>query len=307
MREDSSVAVSIGIPFYNAESTLLDAVRSVFAQTHKDWELILIDDGSTDRSLQIARSIDDPRVRVYSDGQNRRLASRLNEMARLSRFDYMARMDADDLMSPVRIERQMHVLNGGEHIDLVSTGICSLSDDYRPVGLRCVPLGHSIRPRALLAGNSGIVHASLLGRKKWFERNPYNESLVKSEDADLWVRAYSRNDLRVEFLPEPLYYYREDGNVTAKKLLSSYKIARQTICTEATQRFGVIERGRALVASGAKSLIVRALDSVGRMDVIRARRNSNVLADGERKRLAMEVAAIRSVYLPVRNEGGALE
>ena len=59
--------VSIGLPFFNAERFLIDAVKSVFAQTHQDWELILMDDGSTDRSLEIAKSIRDPRVRVYSD------------------------------------------------------------------------------------------------------------------------------------------------------------------------------------------------------------------------------------------------
>src|SRR5690554_4188978 len=92
-------SVSIGIPFFNAEAYLLDAIKSVFAQTHQNWELILLDDGSTDRSLEIARSIDDPRVRVYSDGQNKHLAARLNEIARLARYEYLARMDADDLMA----------------------------------------------------------------------------------------------------------------------------------------------------------------------------------------------------------------
>ena len=67
--------VSIAIPFYNAEKYLRDSIRSVFAQTHQDWELILMDDGSTDGSLAIAKSIKDPRVSVYSDGQNKKLAA----------------------------------------------------------------------------------------------------------------------------------------------------------------------------------------------------------------------------------------
>ena len=99
-------SLTIGIPFFNAEATLLDAVRSVFAQTHQDWELLLVDDGSTDRSLELARSIDDPRVRVYSDGRNKRLAARLNEISRLARFDHVARMDADDVCLPERLARR---------------------------------------------------------------------------------------------------------------------------------------------------------------------------------------------------------
>ncbi len=73
--------VSIGIPFYNNEQTLVDTIRSVFAQTYQGWELILVDDGSSDRSLEIARSVDDERVRVITDGQNKKLPARLNQIA----------------------------------------------------------------------------------------------------------------------------------------------------------------------------------------------------------------------------------
>src|SRR5213082_2006357 len=75
------VSVTIGIPFLNARRYLEDAVRSVFAQTHGDWELLLIDDGSTDGSVAVVRHLDDPRVRVLSDGSNRGLSARLNQIA----------------------------------------------------------------------------------------------------------------------------------------------------------------------------------------------------------------------------------
>ena len=78
-----SVSVTIGIPFYNARRTLADSVRSVFAQTHADWELLLVDDGSTDGSLDIARSITEARVRSVSDGVHRGLVYRLNQIATL--------------------------------------------------------------------------------------------------------------------------------------------------------------------------------------------------------------------------------
>ena len=112
--------VTIGIPIYNAESTLIDAVRSVFAQTHKNWELILVDDGSTDRSLEIAKSIDDPRVTVYSDGENRKLAGRLNQLVSMAKHDFIARMDADDMMAPNRIETLLKILVNNDKYDLAS-------------------------------------------------------------------------------------------------------------------------------------------------------------------------------------------
>ena len=202
---DTLSPVTVGIPFFNAEATLLDAVRSVFAQTHRHWELILLDDGSTDRSLDIARSIDDPRVRVYSDGRNKRLGARLNEIARLARFSVVARMDADDLMSRDRIARQLRVLASEAELDLVSAGVVSMSDAYEPLGMRCVAQDHRISTKAVLAGGSGIVHAAVLGRRDWFLRNSYDESVKVNEDGNLWIRAYAKRDLKIKVLPEPLY------------------------------------------------------------------------------------------------------
>ncbi|MEN6301484.1 MAG: glycosyltransferase family A protein, partial [Armatimonadia bacterium] len=113
--------VSVGIPFYNSEATLLNSVRSVFAQTFQDWELVLMDDGSTDGSLEVARSIDDPRVRVISDGKNLRLPGRLNALHRVTKGRYIARMDSDDLMHPRRLEEQVALLDERPDVDVVGT------------------------------------------------------------------------------------------------------------------------------------------------------------------------------------------
>src|SRR4030066_138114 len=99
----SGPLVTVGIPFFNNQDTLPDAIRSIFAQSFQDWELLLLDDGSTDGSLQIAQSIDDPRVRVISDGCNRKLPARLNQIIDLARGQYIARMDADDLCGITRL------------------------------------------------------------------------------------------------------------------------------------------------------------------------------------------------------------
>lgn len=290
-------AVTIGIPFYNAETTLLDAVRSVFAQTHQDWELILLDDGSTDRSLELARSVRDPRVKVYSDGQNRRLAARLNEMTRLAGHEFLARMDADDLMSPLRLERQLDVLVSRPDIDLVTTGLCSLSNHYEPLGTRCVSSSHFITPDGLLGSKSGIVHAAVTGRRGWFLRNPYNENLSRGEDTNLWVRAFSLEDLKVYFLREPYYYYREDGSVSKDIILAAYRDTRYTILNDAKHHFSIGSRLRALTASAVKSLSVRLLDRMGRLDVIRNRRNSFAICPEEYGRLVREIGDIRSLNL----------
>ena len=303
MINEKQTPISIGIPFYNAESTLLDAVRSVFAQTHTNWELILIDDGSTDRSLELAKSIKDPRVRVYYDGKNRRLAARLNQLTGLAKYDFIARMDADDLMSPVRLEKQIELLNADSDIDLISTGLCSLNNDNEALGIRCATSKHTITNKGLLSGNSGIVHASLLGRRAWFERNPYKESMIKSQDTNLWVRSYSKNDLNVAFIPEPLYYYREDGNVTQNQLLLAYKMGRHTIIADAKNKFDLKLRSKALANNLAKTFLVRFFPDSA-IKIARNRRNATLISKLEKKRIEDEVNYITGISLPIVDFNG---
>lgn len=302
---NESIAITIGISFYNAESTLLDAIRSVFAQTHENWELILVDDGSTDDSLELAKSIKDPRIRVYSDGKNVRLAARLNQLTKLAKHNFIARMDADDLMSPVRLEKQLELLLSKPNVDLISTGMCSLSDDYEPVGIRCVTKEHLITATGLLSGGSGILHGSLLGRRAWFESNPYKESMLKSQDTNLWVRSYSKNNLHVDFIREPLYYYREDGNVSKKQLLLAYSMGRHTIINDAKARFSLRNRTRALSRNLARTCFVKLFSGVGALRIVRGRRNAAPLDMLIKENIKSEISYIRSINLPItKNDRG---
>ena len=90
--------VSVIVPVYQAEKYIERCVNSLIHQTYHNLEIILIDDGSKDKSLELVQKIKDPRVSVYSDGKNLKLAARLNQIVDLAKYDYIARMDADDLM-----------------------------------------------------------------------------------------------------------------------------------------------------------------------------------------------------------------
>lgn len=291
--------VSIGIPFFNAEETLLDAVRSVFSQTHTDWELILLDDGSTDKSLELAKSIRDPRVRVYSDGENRRLAARLNQMANLVTHEHVARMDADDLISPDRIRHQLEFLHARPELDLVSTGVCSLTNANEPLGIRLPPEHDRITPRSLLLSNSGIVHASLLGRRSWFLRNRYSEKIRTGQDANLWIRAYSRNDLNVGFINKPLYYYREDGNVVASKLNTAYREGLRNIVRDASPNFSIADRCYAFSITLAKLMVTQSLSFFDALDLLRKRRNGTPLSQDEKSFFVSEIEHVKSTRVPL--------
>jgi len=285
------MGITIGISFYNAEKFLADAIRSVFAQTYKDWELILIDDGSTDRSLEIAKSIQDPRVRVYSDGKNKKLAARLNELAQLAKYDVIARMDADDLMATRRLELQMEVLNLYPRIDLVSTGVFSITDDLKLIGYR-YSNNKNISFKDVLFQRSGIVHAAILGRKEWFLRNPYNISLMRAQDYDLWLHSSLNNDLKIFLIKEPLYFYREEDNVTALKLLKAYRIEREMYSKYAGKYFILL-----VLKSYLKSLVTYILSKLNKTNLLLNKRNLNVLDSKLLQFYIKEIEAVKKVKL----------
>ena len=270
--------ISIGIPIYNAEAYLEDAIKSVLAQTYELWELILIDDGSTDGSLTIARRFEkaDNRIKVISDGKNKKLPTRLNQLIDESQYDYIARMDADDLIHPDRLTIQMAFLANNIDCDLVSTGVVSIDNHNKVYGCRHVD--HIYTKFDEIAPAYPIVHASVLARKSWYERNRYDENYPRSEDYDLWCRAIANRDLRLAVLPDLLYYYREEGNLSLAKIIRSYKDSFKTY-REYKGRSGL-----GSLKLTAKITTVRLLDSMGLLQRIANKRNKLMMSNALKTR-----------------------
>lgn len=215
--------ISVGIPFYNAEAYLALAIQSVLLQSYHNWELILIDDGSSDASLEIANyfSKKDSRVRVISDGDNKKLPSRLNQIIKESKGDFLARMDADDIMHPQRLEKQYNFLKDNTNFDVVSSGLISIDSKNRVKGYRAVHEIYCDFTKTKLS--YPIVHPSVMARKSWFERNRYSTKYPRAEDFELWTKSIINNDFHVAVLPDLLLFYREEGNLSIDKIVNSYK------------------------------------------------------------------------------------
>jgi glycosyltransferase involved in cell wall biosynthesis len=290
--------ITIGIPFYNAEAYLTDAIKSIFAQTYQDWELILVDDGSTDRSLEIASSIKDPRVRVLSDGQNRKLPYRLNQITSEAKYDFIGRMDADDLISPFRFEKQLDILKTQPKIDLVTTGICSISKDNRLVGMRYGSSDETINGKKLLRGQCTIVHAAMLGRKSWFVRNPYDETAVHAEDFELWLRAFTKKDFRLHIMNEPLYYYREENSERAGRMISAYQYQIKQIKKYSYIGFNGYELLLEIAKFHFKSVVVRGLDLLSKTDILIKNRNASIIKESLLRHFKEEIEMILKTNLP---------
>ena len=112
--------ISVILPAYNAERFLEEAIDSILAQTYKNFELIVLNDGSTDRTEEIILSYNDPRIRYIKNESNLKLIKTLNKGIALARGKYIARMDADDISLPTRFEKEIEFME--IHPDI---GVCS--------------------------------------------------------------------------------------------------------------------------------------------------------------------------------------
>ena len=202
-----SPLVTIGLPVFNAAPFLEDALRSIFAQTCADWELIAVDDGSRDGSAEVLQRVNDPRVKVLADGEHRGLGARLNQIVSQASGKYIARMDADDLMHPERLARQVAFLDEDPGIDVVGCGLISFDARQQPTSVRHLPLAHGDIMGDPLSG-AHLAHASTIGRAEWWRKHLYNERNRGCEDWELWFT--SRSGSRFANLPGLLYFYREE-------------------------------------------------------------------------------------------------
>ena len=276
--------VTVGLPFFDEERYLGDAIRSVLAQTFTDFELLLVDDGSRDRSLEIARSFRDPRVSVIADGRRLRLPERLNEIVRRARGTFIARMDADDVMHPTKLARQLAVIDE-PRVDVVGTWAALVAGDGEPFA--------AIEPRPPTPGNAlryGVLpHPTILARRSWFVANPYDPTMTRTEDRDLWCRTVHGSTFAT--VPECLYVFRIDAAKASfvDSYLDSQRQNRVIFRRYGPAMVGARETAALVAATHAKSLVMRAAAKAGLVDRL-IRRRGRPLTERERA-LASEALA----------------
>jgi glycosyltransferase involved in cell wall biosynthesis len=205
---DSNVKVTIGIPIYNAEKFLSFAIASVLNQTYSNFELILSDDGSTDSSLKIAKSFNDPRIKIIHDNKNQGISYRLNEQIAIANGKYFMRMDADDIMFPDRLEKQIMVLQANNTIDVVGSYAVVIDNNNDILGLRktAIPVNLKSCFRSV-----PFIHPSVMGKTVWFKKFQYSNEVKGVEDKDLWIRSFKQSNFHV--IEEPLMFYRDPLNI----------------------------------------------------------------------------------------------
>lgn len=216
MPDDRQPLVSIVMSMRDSAATIASALRSIQLQTLQNWETIVVDDGSSDDSAAIVSRFDDVRIRLVREPVSVGLAARLNQAIAISRGVFIARMDADDLCFPDRLERQVARLQHEPQLDVLSCGAVVFSDDGQLLGELPVGLVHEAITARPLHGFP-FPHPTWCGRAEWFRNNPYDPKMVKTQDQDLLLRTYQRS--RFAALDEVLVAYRQDELELSKMLL----------------------------------------------------------------------------------------
>lgn len=178
--------ISIALPVYNGEKYIAECLDSLLAQTYEDFEIILIDDCSTDDTAQIVAGYDDTRIRYYKNEKNLGIVHTLNKAFGLCRGEYIARMDADDIAMPQRLEKQLELMERNPELGIVSVWFQMFGD------VDC-SVHYAVEPKEIacrLLFSLQLLHPGWLMRRRLVDEGlAYREEYRYAEDWDFLVRA----------------------------------------------------------------------------------------------------------------------
>jgi hypothetical protein len=237
------------LPVWNGEAFLEQAMESILRQTFSSFELIVIDDGSTDRTAAIAEEFasGDDRVRVLGR-PHEGLSAALNAGIAAARGEYVARMDADDISLPDRLQKQVAYLDAHPACVALGTWIEVVDEAARPIGLKTFATTHDEISAALLRCVSPMAHPTVVARRDVLgAAGGYDARRYPSEDLDLWFRLADRGELAN--LGEALLQHRRHKQAIGVYEREKMKAMARTICNEARIKRGLRpQRGTPILA-----------------------------------------------------------
>lgn len=232
--------VSVIIPVYKVEKYIAATVRSVLKQTYKDFELLIVDDGSPDRSIEICQRFKDPRIKIIRQ-PNRGVAAARNTGIRQAQGEYIALLDADDLWVPEKLAKHVEHLDSALDVGLSYSRSAFIDEADRPLGIYQMSKLSEVTPLDLLCrtpignGSVAVIRREVFEEIK-FPDNLYgtvedfyfndDRQLHPSEDVECWLRIAVQTDWKIEGLSEALTLYRvNSGGFSAQllKKLNSWK------------------------------------------------------------------------------------
>jgi len=210
--------ISVVMSVYNAEKYLKEAIDSILNQTYQDFEFIIVNDCSKDSSWAILQDYKKNHkcIRLIDNTENLGLTKNLNRALAISKGEYIARMDADDISDPNRFERQIDYFNKHKDIDILGTFSNDIDEYGEIIRPRKGPITHNEIVK-MLPKVSPIAHPTVMFRKASLEKiGFYNPKYRTSQDLEMWFRAAGAG-LKFHNIPEFLFKYRMDSDYVARK------------------------------------------------------------------------------------------
>ena len=210
------------MPAFNAEQLIGESIASVLAQTYPHFELLILDDGSSDKTSEVVRGFQDPRIQILRHDQNQGLVSSRNDLVRAAKGKYIAFLDADDLAEPSRLAAQVEFLEGGM-ADICGADHYTL---YQATGkLKKSKQVHSDADiRAMMVVACPLCNPSVMGKAELFKSHPFDSSVDVSEDYALW-QTLSLAGHRFANLRKILLTYRVHSSQISQQKLAQTQAA----------------------------------------------------------------------------------
>jgi len=226
------------MPVFNSASTVSKSIKSILNQTFTNYQFLIIDDGSTDNSESIIKQFSDERI-VYTKITHRGLGPCLNYGLEISEYEWIARIDADDLSHPQRLEKQIQFMNEHPEIDILSTWYSIFENNRIQFPVRTRINDFEIKKRLFL--NSELAHSGIIySRSKILELGGYRDTIF--EDYELWVRI--RKQVVFHNYPEILNFVLYNQNSLSRGKISSknviiYQLTSNMYSDQIFQEFGI--------------------------------------------------------------------
>jgi len=244
-------------------------------QSHTDFELIIINDGSTDNTSEEVKKFDDERIIFIDDKENKGLIYRLNQLVKLSKSEFFIRMDADDIMFPDRLEKQFEILNK-TNADIIHSDAVSINNQNEVIGYK---RSASTKTKKDILEGRGPIHPSVAIKREVLLNNPYQQGFFQMEDMELWYRL-AENYVFYN-IKEPLLFYREDSTKTSLK----HKKMRKGLFNFTQKYFpdDFMFKNRIMIASNLKYYIYSLLEFFNQEKLLLERRYEKLsLSDSEK-------------------------
>jgi len=233
--------VSVIIPVYGVERYIAETVKSVLAQTYENLELLIVDDGSPDRSIEICQQFSDPRIKILRQ-PNRGLAGARNTGIRQAEGEYVAFLDGDDLWQPDKLAKHVQHLEASPEVGVSFSRSAFIDETGQPLGTYQMPQLTDITPDYLLRcnpignGSAAVLRRAVLEAIRFsanlngtVEDCYFDEQFRRSEDIECWLRIALQTGWRLEGIPEALTLYRVNSGGLSANLQKQLESWEQTL------------------------------------------------------------------------------